>query len=197
MNRNTSFYTHVIVRVFSSCCVLIVSSSFLQQLWWTSHSVIRQLVTLISQNVTYVHKFPALTAHLDSIDTVFKLWNPSRLNSHKCKAWKMGWCTCEYGYAVVQLVQVLRYKPECRGFDSRWDHWLNPSGRNMTQSLTGVPWKSPGGKGGRCVGLTTLPPSCTKCVHILAAGTSWTRMGLSRPVNGQFYKRANIKWCPA
>jgi len=29
-----------------------------------------------------------------------------------------------------------------------------------------VPWSFPGGKGGRCVGLTTLPPSCVDCVEI-------------------------------
>ena len=27
------------------------------------------------------------------------------------------------GYAVAQLVEALRYKPEGRGFDSRWCHW--------------------------------------------------------------------------
>jgi hypothetical protein len=27
------------------------------------------------------------------------------------------------GYAVAQLVKALRYKPEGRGFDSRWSHW--------------------------------------------------------------------------
>jgi hypothetical protein len=27
-------------------------------------------------------------------------------------------------YAVVQLVDALRYKPEGRGFDSREGHWL-------------------------------------------------------------------------
>ena len=27
------------------------------------------------------------------------------------------------GYAVAQLVEALRYKPEGRGFDSRWNHW--------------------------------------------------------------------------
>jgi len=27
------------------------------------------------------------------------------------------------GYVVAQLVEALRYKPEGRGFDSRWDHW--------------------------------------------------------------------------
>jgi hypothetical protein len=28
-----------------------------------------------------------------------------------------------YGRAVTQLVEALRYKPEGRGFDSRWCHW--------------------------------------------------------------------------
>jgi hypothetical protein len=27
-----------------------------------------------------------------------------------------------WGYAVAQLVEALRYKPEGRGFDSRWGH---------------------------------------------------------------------------
>jgi hypothetical protein len=27
------------------------------------------------------------------------------------------------GYSVAQLVEALRYKPEGRGFDSRWCHW--------------------------------------------------------------------------
>ena len=27
------------------------------------------------------------------------------------------------GYAVAQLVEALRYKPEGRGFNSRWCHW--------------------------------------------------------------------------
>jgi len=26
-------------------------------------------------------------------------------------------------YAAAQLVEALRYKPEGRGFDSRWCHW--------------------------------------------------------------------------
>ena len=51
-------------------------------------------------------------------------------------------------------------------------HWHNPSGRTMalwsTQPLTEmstryITW---GGKGGRCVGLTTLPPSCPDCLEI-------------------------------
>jgi len=43
-----------------------------------------------------------------------------------------------------------------------------------------------GGKGGRCVGLTTLPPSVP---IILKYGdfTFWNPLGLSRPVQGLFY----------
>ena len=28
-----------------------------------------------------------------------------------------------WGYEVAQLIEALRYKPEGRGFDSRWSHW--------------------------------------------------------------------------
>ena len=43
------------------------------------------------------------------------------------------------------------------------------------------------GKGGRCVGLTTLPPSCADCLEILGASISCTPTVLSRPVQGQLY----------
>jgi hypothetical protein len=50
-------------------------------------------------------------------------------------------------------------------------HWHNPSGRTMalgsTQPLTemntrNISWS----KGGRCVGLTILPPTCADCLKI-------------------------------
>jgi hypothetical protein len=41
-----------------------------------------------------------------------------------------------------------------------------------------------GGKGGRCVGLTTLPPSCADCLKNLGASSSWIPKGLPRPVKG-------------
>jgi len=41
---------------------------------------------------------------------------------------------------VAQFVEAVRYKPEGRGFDSRWCHWNfhshNPSSRTMALELT-------------------------------------------------------------
>jgi hypothetical protein len=58
----------------------------------------------------------------------------------------------------------------------------------LTQLLTemstrNISW----GKGGRCVGLTTLSPSCADCLKIWGASTSWKLQGLSRPVMRLFY----------
>ena len=40
-------------------------------------------------------------------------------------------------HAVAQLVEALRYKPEGRGFDSRWCHCNgNPPARTMALGLT-------------------------------------------------------------
>jgi hypothetical protein len=80
------------------------------------------------------------------------------------------------GYAVAQLVKALRYKPEGGRFDSRWCYWNfsltqsfrphygpeddSASNRNEYQEYF------PGGKGGPCVELTTLPPSCADCLDI-------------------------------
>jgi hypothetical protein len=33
----------------------------------------------------------------------------------------------DMGHAMAQLVEALRYKPESRGFNSRWSHWTFPS----------------------------------------------------------------------
>ena len=79
------------------------------------------------------------------------------------------------GYVVAQLVEALHYKPESCRFNSRWCHW----NFSLTQSFQqhygpGVDSASNRnehqeyfleGKGGRCVGLTTLPPSCANCLE--------------------------------
>jgi hypothetical protein len=79
-----------------------------------------------------------------------------------------------WGHAVAQLVEALPYKPEGHGFDSRWYHW-NFSLTLSFRSHPGVDSASNGNeyqeyflgvKGGRCVGLTTLPPSSADCLEV-------------------------------
>jgi hypothetical protein len=73
---------------------------------------------------------------------------------------------------MAQVVEALRYKPEGRGFDSRWCHWnfsLRPHygpGVDSASNTNEYQGYFLGGKGGRCVGLTTLPRSCAYCNEI-------------------------------
>jgi hypothetical protein len=79
-------------------------------------------------------------------------------------------------HAVAQSVEALRYMSEGRGFDSRWCH------SNYSLALSLIKHYGPGvdsvsnrteyqeyflgGKGCRCLGLTTLSPSCADCLEI-------------------------------
>jgi len=49
-----------------------------------------------------------------------------------------------WGHAVAQLVEALRYKPEGRGFDSRWCHWnfLERSVPVQTSNGIALPFQS-------------------------------------------------------
>jgi len=83
--------------------------------------------------------------------------------------------TC-LGHTEAQLVEALRCKPEGRGFDSDGVIGIfHFSGRTMAlglnQPLTemstrNISWGGEGGKGGRCLGLTMLPPSYADCREI-------------------------------
>jgi len=70
-------------------------------------------------------------------------------------------------YAVEQIVEELRCKPESQGIDSSRPHYSpgvdSASDRNEYQE-----YYLGGGEGkfGRCVGLTTLPNSCAHCLEI-------------------------------
>ena len=69
-------------------------------------------------------------------------------------------------------------------------HWLNSPGvtRDLGSTQLLTVWRIfPGGKGSRCLGLTALPPSRADCLEIRRTLTSWTPMGLSRPVQGHLY----------
>jgi hypothetical protein len=88
--------------------------------------------------------------------------------------WKVfGMGTIIWGHAVTQLVEALRYKPEVRGFDSRchWNFSLTWSFRSQygpevdsASNRNEYQGYFLGGKGDRCVGLTTLRPSCADCL---------------------------------
>jgi len=101
------------------------------------------------------------------------------------------WCGL---IVVAQFVDTPRYQPEGWELNSRWGHWAI----SFTLSFQphygpGVNWASNrneyqgyllGGIGGKCIQLTTLPPSCTAWLEILEASTSQSPVGLSRPVMG-------------
>jgi hypothetical protein len=102
---------------------------------------------------------------------------------------------------TATVVEALRYEPGGRWFDFPMvameffiDIILPPphygprvdlaSNRNEYQKYL------LGGKDGRCVGLTTLPPSCGKLSWNLGTSTFWNPQGLSRPVMGLLYLTA-------
>jgi hypothetical protein len=102
-----------------------------------------------------------------------------------------------FGARGGAVVEALRYKPEGCGIDSRWCYWNFSaaytfrlhSGPGSTQlptemSTRNISW----GKGGQCVGLTTLPPSCADCLKKnLETSNSWKTQSLSSPVIGLLY----------
>ena len=68
-------------------------------------------------------------------------------------------------------------------------HWHNPSGRTMTLGSTEMSTKniSWGGKGGWCVRLTTLPPSCSDCLEVWEPQPPGTLWASPRPVMGLLF----------
>ena len=83
------------------------------------------------------------------------------------------------GHAVTLLVEPLRYKQEGRGFDSRLCHcdfsltnsFRSHYGPGVDSASNRVEYQEyslggGGSKGGQCVGLTVLPPSCADCLEI-------------------------------
>jgi hypothetical protein len=90
------------------------------------------------------------------------------------------------------VIKALRYKSDGPGIDSRWCHWIFqrhiPSDRTMalgsTQPLVKMSTRDIlGGKSGRCVKLTTSPPSCAESHEIWEPeppGTLWVTPGLLR-----------------
>jgi len=68
-----------------------------------------------------------------------------------------------WGPAVAQLVEGLCYKPESRGFHSRWWHW---NFFFITVDINDHQGNFLVGEGGQGLGLTTLPSSFADCLEI-------------------------------
>ena len=94
------------------------------------------------------------------------------------------------GEAVAQLVEALTYKSSGRGFDSqrcKWNFSLtylfgSHYGPGVDSACNRKEYQAYflGGKSGRCVGLTTLAPSCADCLEIWEpqpSGTVWACPG--------------------
>jgi hypothetical protein len=123
-------------------------------------------LSIVDDQIILTGKFLPISAF--SFD--WKYW---RINVETVK------CSCHcvtltwHSIYCVHLVDELDYKPEGRGFDSdgviEIFHWLNRSGSAValgsTQHVTEMStndifW----GKGGRCLGLTNLPPTWADCL---------------------------------
>jgi len=89
-------------------------------------------------------------------------------------------------HVVAHLVEALRYRPEGRGFDSDsisaglWGPGLD-SASNINERQEYFQEC----KGGRCVGLTTLPPSCADFLQIWSSDL--LEPSVSRPGKGLLY----------
>jgi len=98
----------------------------------------------------------SLQSHLINVITIFNVY------------------ACIAGHAMAQLVEALRRKPEGPEFESWWFLWnfsftwsFRPHsvpGVDSAPNRNDYQYYLLGGKGGRCVGLTTLPPSCADCL---------------------------------
>jgi hypothetical protein len=85
-------------------------------------------------------------------------WATSRKVAVSISDWVIGFC--------IDLILLAAICPW--GRLSLWQKW--------------VPEVFPGGKGGRCVGLIALPPSCEDILEILGDSTAGSPKGLSRTV---------------
>jgi len=108
------------------------------------------------------------------------------------------------GYAMMLLVDTLLYNLIGCGLNLRlggvslFFYWLIPSSHTMALLLFWPLNRNEyqghilGGYSARCIGLTSLPPSCADCLQIMAASPSWIPKCLSWPVMGQLDL---VAWC--
>jgi hypothetical protein len=114
-------------------------------------------------------------------------WNEPTLVDN----WSLSTVPIQWGACGGIVVKALRYYSDGPRIDSWWCHWgffsdIFPSDRTMAlgliQPLVKMSTRNiPGGKSGRCVRLTSSPPSCAQCHELWEPkppGTLWTTPGL-------------------
>jgi hypothetical protein len=157
--RNFWKASAIVVRWIRLCCArnlpLVLSSGLCPEHWQAA----------ISSSVSWLsYGLGGAGFEFRQDQTVFlffpkhrvDLWNRPSLFNWYC-------CSFTQRHAVAKLVEALRYKPEGRGYSFRphcgpgFDSATN-RGEYQEYFL--------GGKGGRCLGLETLPPSCDDCLEI-------------------------------
>jgi hypothetical protein len=96
-------------------------------------------------------------------------------------------------FGLGTTIQPGRWRVRFPTVSLEFFHWHNPSGRTIALGLThtltemsirNISW---GSKGGRCLGLNTLPYSCVDCLEIWERQPFWNPQSLSRSVIGLFY----------
>jgi len=93
-------------------------------------------------------------------------------------------CTVWYlkmGCAWAQVVEALNCAPEEL---IEWKFPMTPIGNRTSNSASNKNEYQGHLLGGRCVGLTTLPPSCADCLVILEYCSSYSPRDLSRILQG-------------
>jgi len=142
--------------------------------------------TILEGNNSQMSNTVFLLHTINSLVTIYSFQNMQLINSNLICVYFLIW-----GHEVTQLVEALCYKLEGQRFDSRWCHW------NFSLTWSFWPHYGPGGdsasnrneyqeyflegKGGQCVRLTTLRPSCVDCLEIWKPqppGTLWACPGL-------------------
>jgi hypothetical protein len=108
---------------------------------------------------------------------------------------------CEISHSLPSCAEIMNAWSSASTHTFPWCHVINRDHWDFSFTYSSRPHCGPDidpastrnyyrryllvGKGGRCVGLTILPPSCADCLETLEASTSCSPKGLSRTIIGQ------------
>jgi hypothetical protein len=131
------------------------------------------------------HSVPSLLDPVTVAKILVKLWNSNKLGfrENRLRDFTSGskWKFCHFGIVLdgrrsrrfTAWLRVLYKSVQWKSRFAEGPKWMSASSTFISRySVVGTmtrlqTWPTGGGgKGGRCVGLTTLPPSCADCLEI-------------------------------